>query len=218
MSRGNLRQGLWAAIFVMAALGAQAGQLSLGLAYDGWNSNYLTEQTQVGTHSASELWVPFSFSLSLGQGVQVFGQGLFGDGNYTYSPDGINNTNLNLSGLTDSVLGGEIAWIISVTRPCSTSASACRRGTPHGKTNNSDPSSPPSSSTTATGAGFGFSALYGLSFPFGKTPWAPGRGSPTRAPTTPRGTPTILCKWETPCSSRLISSSRGPGAPRKSPG
>ncbi len=160
----------------LAVLPLRAGQLSLGFVYDGWNSDYLN-QSLASTNSGYELWVPVALSLNLAPGFQAYGQGLFGNGSYTYSPDGINNQTLNLSNLADSTLGGELqfksfgyASLLNVNLNLPT-------GDQTWETKQYQSIIPTEfMDYRFRGRGFGVNALYALSLPMGKNSLGIGAG------------------------------------------
>jgi hypothetical protein len=185
-----LKRGMLAVALFITVLPVSAGQLSLGFTYDGWNSNYTTQQTQLNTSYGSEYWMPFSLNLDLDKGVQVYGKGLFGSGSYAYTPDGIINTTVDLTHFADTVLGGEIHFktfgLSSVF--------------------NASLSLPTGDSTWETqqiyaiiptefldyryrGRGFGLSALYGISLPVGKNALGLGAGYVYSGAFNPTGEP-----------------------------
>jgi hypothetical protein len=159
-------------------LHADAGQLSMGFIYDGWNSNYLTPQTALPTNEGSEIWVPVALNLNLDKGFQVYGQGMFASGSYTYPPDQSGaNTTLDLTNLTDTVVGGEIQFKsfglssllnISLNLPTGDSTWEAKQIVAIIPTEFLD--------YRYRGRGFGVNALYGISFPAGKDSFGAGIG------------------------------------------
>ncbi len=162
----------------LLVLPVQAGQFSIGAIYDGWNSNYLTPLTGLNTNQGSEFWVPMALNLNLEKGFQVYGQGSFATASYIFPPDqsGANET-LNLTNLTDSVLGTEIQFKsfgyssllnVSINLPT---------GDPTWETKQIVAIIPTEfMDYRYRGRGFGFNGLYGISFPMGKSSIGAGVG------------------------------------------
>jgi hypothetical protein len=181
----------WAAVLLIGvAAPASAGQLNLGFVYDGWNSNFLSEQSQVNTNYGCECWVPFSLSLNLDKGLMVYGSGLFGAGSYTYSPDGITNTTINLTNFADTVLGGEIQFKTFGQSSLLNVSVSLPTGDPTWETKQIDAIIPTEfMDYRYRGRGLGFSALYGLTFPFGKDALGMGAGFSYSGAFNPTGAP-----------------------------
>ncbi len=181
----------WAAVLLIGvAAPASAGQLNLGFVYDGWNSNFLSEQSQVNTNYGSECWVPFSLSLNLDKGLMVYGSGLFGAGSYTYSPDGITNTTINLTNFADTVLGGEIQFKTFGQSSLLNVSVSLPTGDPTWETKQIDAIIPTEfMDYRYRGRGLGFSALYGLTFPCGKDALGMGAGFSYSGAFNPTGAP-----------------------------
>lgn len=79
-----------------------AGQFNLGAQFQGWNSNYASSTPFNGW----EIWAPLSLSLDLGKDLGLYASGEFGSAAYTDSANGTET--VNLSGLSDTVIGGEL--------------------------------------------------------------------------------------------------------------
>ncbi len=173
-----LRNILLSLSLICLVLPANAGQLTLGFIYDGWNSNYLTPQTALPTNEGSEIWVPVALSLNLDKGFQVYGQGMFASGSYTYPPDQSGaNTTLDLTNLTDTVVGGEIQFKsfglssllnISLNLPTGDTTWEAKQIVAIIPTEFLD--------YRYRGRGFGVNALYGISLPAGKDSFGAGIG------------------------------------------
>jgi hypothetical protein len=166
-----------ASLLVLVSFPLGAGQLSLGFFYDGWNSNYLTSQTQIATNNGYEFWVPLALSLNLANGTQVYGQGLFGNASYNYSQDGIANTAQNLKNLGDSIVGGEVQFKsfgyssllnVNLNLPTGDSTWEAKQYPAIIPTQFMD--------YRYRGRGFGVNALYALSLPVGKNSLGIGAG------------------------------------------
>ena len=172
-----VKKVLLISLFLLSASLAKAGQISLGFAYDGWNSDYKTT-SGLNTVYGSELWVPLSLNLNLAKGVQAYGQGLFGNGTYTYPPDNTGtNANVNLTNLADSVIGTEIqfnsfgyASLLNVSFNLPTGDSTWENK----QTNAIIPTE--FMDYRYRGRAFGFDMLYALSIPAGKNSLGLGGG------------------------------------------
>src|SRR5579859_7547547 len=91
---------LLATILFAGAVGsAQAGQLTVGAQFQGWNSNYLTPL------NGYEVWTPLSFNFKLDNQLGVYGQTEYGWANYTGS-----GQSYSLNNFSDSVVGMDLRF------------------------------------------------------------------------------------------------------------
>ena len=179
MNKENILKSIFGAIlFCSFALPTSAGQLSFGLQYDGWNSNYLITQTGASTNQGYEFWLPFALNLNLDKGIQVYGQGTLANGSYTFPPDTAgDNSTVNLTNLTDTVVGGEFQFkslglssLVNVSLNLPT-------GDPTWESKQIVAMIPTEFlDYRYRGRGFGFNALYGVSIPAGKNSFGVGAG------------------------------------------
>src|SRR5271156_1225393 len=79
------------------------GQLSVGAAYDGWNTNLVAPAQDNGY----EVLVPVAVSYRFIPELNVYSQGEFMTAGDTYTSGGSVGT-YNLSNVSDTVLGGEL--------------------------------------------------------------------------------------------------------------
>ncbi|HEY5037445.1 MAG TPA: hypothetical protein VIJ93_00065 [bacterium] len=159
----NQFQKFWAGLVVVFGLSASAfaGQLNLGVQYDGWNSNYLQP------FNGWEVLAPFSLAFDLDKGIGIYAQTEFASGHYTDSLGAATET-LNLNSLSDSVIGTEISFKsfslpsilnIGVNIPTGDSTWEGKQLASNIPTEFVD--------SRYRGRGFGVSGFYGLSLPAG---------------------------------------------------
>jgi len=139
---------------------AQAGEISLGVQYDNYTTNYTA--ANVG---GSELMIPFSAYYNVDHNWGIYGQALFVNGNYT---DG---STLNLSDLSDSVVGSDLHFasfgLLSVVNVALNLPTGNQTWEEQQAAFNNIPTE--FIDTRYRGRGFGASAFYGLSAQDGKT-------------------------------------------------
>jgi hypothetical protein len=148
--------------FSKGALADSHGLMDLGVQYDGWNANTTTP------FNGYEILVPFSIGYQLDPGWKLYGQTGFVDGSYTDSIAGTET--LNLSDFTDSVVGSQFNFQSFGTPSLFNVALNIPTGNSSWETEEEASNIPTEFiDTRYLGRGWGASALYGLSFPDGKT-------------------------------------------------
>ncbi len=140
-----------------------AGQFSLGVQYDGWNSNYVAPVNFGGW----EIWAPVNLNFALDKGINVYASSEFGNAAYTDSLSGTPNT-IYLTGLSDTVIGGEFdfkgfgvpsSFNIGFNIPTGDQTWEIKQIASNIPTQFVD--------SRYRGRGFGIDAMYGLSIPAG---------------------------------------------------
>jgi len=149
---------------------AFSGQLSLGVQYGGWNSDY------VQPFNGWEVLAPFSLSFDLDKDFGIYAQTEFMSGSYTDSLGGTTET-VKLSNLTDSVIGTEINFK-SFSLPSMLNIGVnIPTGDPTWETKQLASNIPTEFvDSRYRGRGFGVSGLYGISFPTGDAEFAAAAG------------------------------------------
>ncbi len=144
-------------------------QLALGVQGDGWNSN-LTQPDH-----GWEIWTPITLALEPWDGLKIYGQSEYGQGQYTDSLAGTETQTLD--GISDTVAGleGDLKFFnlpsvfkLDFNLPTGNSGWETRQTASIIPTEFID--------TNYRGRGFGMSAFYGLSFPSGSEEYALAAG------------------------------------------
>jgi hypothetical protein len=144
-----------------------AGQMSLGAQYNGWAANSTTP------YNGYEIMVPFNIGYQMDKDWNLYGQTAFAHGNYTDPLDG----NLNLTALTDSVVGTQINFQNFGTSAMMNVALNIPTGDDSWEVKESAANVPTEFiDSRYQGRGFGFSAMYGLAFSSGTTNWGVAAG------------------------------------------
>lgn len=161
MIRTNFKKLFFTLAFSVVAAVGWANELSLGVQYQNWSLN------SAFPYGGSEIWAPFAMNFKVNDDISLFGQGEFGHGNYTDSPNGVTNT-VNLTAFSDLVLGGELKFK-SFSLP---SVLNIGFNVPSGDTSWESKQIPANLPTEFVdsryrGRGFGVNAMYGFSMPLG---------------------------------------------------
>lgn len=150
------RWTLWG-ILLMFPSWVTAGQLSLGVQGLAWNSTFSQP------FHGQELLTPMALQIEPVKDVSLFAQTEFAGGAYTDSLSGTANTRI-LTGLSDSVLGGELDFKIFSLPSLLNVGFNLPTGDPTWETKQLAANIPTEFiDSRYRGRGFGFSALYGVS-------------------------------------------------------
>jgi hypothetical protein len=153
-----------------APLWAQSsGQMSLGAEYNGWTAN------STAPFNGYEIMVPFNIGWQVDKDWNLYGQTAFANGSYTDSVAGTET--LNLTALTDSVVGTQLNFQNFGTSAMVNLAFNIPTGDESWETKEAASNIPTEFiDTRYQGRGFGLSAMYGLAFPSGTTNWGVAAG------------------------------------------
>lgn len=156
--------------FLTASLWADSsGQISVGAQFDGWSAN------STAPFNGYEILVPFNLNYQVDKDCSFYGQTAFADGSYTDSVAGTET--LNLTALTDSVVGSELHFNsfgvasladVAVNIPTGDASWEVKEEASNIPTEFLD--------SRYQGRGLGLSALYGVAFPDGKVEWGTAVG------------------------------------------
>ena len=138
-----------------------AGDLSFGVQYQMWDLN------SSRPNNGSEIWVPASMVLNLNDDIKLYGQGMFGNGNYTDSTTGLTQTQ-NLTSFSDAILGSELHFKSFGLPAILNIAFNVPTGDPSWELKQFQANIPTEFvDSRYRGRGFGVNAMYGISVPSG---------------------------------------------------
>lgn len=153
-----------ALVFLSATGFAGAGEISVGVQYDGWSTDYSS------TVGGSEIMVPVSAYFKIDPALSFYGESAFADGSYT--DDAIaGTTTLSLSDLTDTVVGSDLHFHSFGVPSVANIAVNLPTGDSTWEEKEQTYLNVPTEfiDTRYRGRGFGVSGFYGLSFQTGQT-------------------------------------------------
>ncbi len=161
--RKCLAIGLVGLVFFGLASLAGAGELRLGVQYDGWSAT-----NTLLSVNGSEVSVPFSVHFKLDDTFGVFGQANFVGANYTGTADGTTASSYSPTNFSDSVIGTDVHFN-NFGLPAMLDVSFnLPSGNQDWETNQTISNIPTEFlDSRYRGRGFGVNAMYGLSFPSG---------------------------------------------------
>jgi hypothetical protein len=157
------RYCLAVAFFAFGGFADAAGQLTVGVQYDGWNA-----PSTAPAISGYEVMVPFSAHYKLDDTFGIFGQANFVGANYTGTLDGATSSSYSPADFSDSVLGTDIHFDsfglpallnVSLNLPSGNQDWETKQQVGNIPTEFID--------SRYRGRGFGVNAMYGLSIPAG---------------------------------------------------